>query len=299
MATVLVVGATGHLGGKAVDALLARGHQVRALVRPSTDASALTARGVTLTPGDLTDPASLATAVAGCEAVISTANGFFRRQPGESPGSVDADGHKALVAAAAQGGVRRFVLTSVLNAQLATEVPHFHAKVGTEAQLKASGMEWVSLRPGSFIDQRDDRWAPALRKGTLETIGDPARKITYVPTAEIARCLALAVDHPDASGQIVDLGCDRPASAQDLVALFSTILGKPVKLKALPLGLASTVMGAIGLFNPMVKDLRAMLRFIFTQPYIADTTLQVRLFGPVPKLQDALRDYARQQRLIG
>ncbi|MGW1745101.1 NmrA family NAD(P)-binding protein [Streptomyces sp. NPDC002092] len=43
---VLVVGATGSLGGKAVDELLKRGKSVRALVRPPTDASRLESRGV-------------------------------------------------------------------------------------------------------------------------------------------------------------------------------------------------------------------------------------------------------------
>jgi uncharacterized protein YbjT (DUF2867 family) len=298
MATVLVVGATGHLGGKAVDALLAQGHSVRALVRDAAAASSLGARGVELAVGDLNDRASLDRACAGCDAVVSTANGFFRRR-GETPQSVDADGHRNLVAAAQAAGVRRFVLTSVLNAQLAKDVLHFIAKTGTETLLRESGMEWVSLRPGSFIDQRDDRWAPSLKKGALEAMGDPDRKITYVPTSEIARCLALAVAHPDASGKTIDLGCDRPASPNDLVALFSTVLGKPVKLRALPLGVATTVMGVIGLFKPMVKDLRAMLQFIFTQPYVADTTLQTELFGPPPKLQDALRAYARDAGLLG
>ncbi|MFE0452778.1 NmrA family NAD(P)-binding protein [Streptomyces sp. NPDC058914] len=41
---VLVVGATGSLGGKVVDELLKRGKNVRALVRPTTDASRLESR---------------------------------------------------------------------------------------------------------------------------------------------------------------------------------------------------------------------------------------------------------------
>ncbi|MEU0208635.1 NmrA family NAD(P)-binding protein [Streptomyces canus] len=41
---VLVVGATGSLGGKVVDELLGRGKNVRALVRPTTDASVLKPR---------------------------------------------------------------------------------------------------------------------------------------------------------------------------------------------------------------------------------------------------------------
>ena len=44
-APMLVVGATGYLGSQVVDELLARGKNVRALVRPSTDATKLEAQG--------------------------------------------------------------------------------------------------------------------------------------------------------------------------------------------------------------------------------------------------------------
>ncbi len=56
---VLVVGGTGALGGQVVDALLARGKQVRALVRPRSDASRLEAAGVEIARGDMMDPDSL------------------------------------------------------------------------------------------------------------------------------------------------------------------------------------------------------------------------------------------------
>jgi nucleoside-diphosphate-sugar epimerase len=49
---VLVVGATGSLGGKVVDELLERGKNVRALVRPTSDASSLESRGVQIARGD-------------------------------------------------------------------------------------------------------------------------------------------------------------------------------------------------------------------------------------------------------
>ncbi|WP_461068949.1 NmrA family NAD(P)-binding protein [Streptomyces pseudoechinosporeus] len=59
---VLVVGATGSLGGKVVDELLKRGKNVRALVRPTTDASRLEKRGVEIARGDMLDLDSLVAA---------------------------------------------------------------------------------------------------------------------------------------------------------------------------------------------------------------------------------------------
>ena len=56
---VLVVGGTGHLGGRVIDQLLDRGKTVRALVRPSSDASKLEAKGVQIARGDMLDLSSL------------------------------------------------------------------------------------------------------------------------------------------------------------------------------------------------------------------------------------------------
>src|SRR5881296_3589393 len=73
--TVLVVGATGDLGGRVVDALLARGKRVRVLVREGTDPSRLAAKGVDIARGDMLDPASLERAMRGADVVVTTAAG--------------------------------------------------------------------------------------------------------------------------------------------------------------------------------------------------------------------------------
>ncbi|MEU0503086.1 NAD(P)H-binding protein [Nocardia sp. NPDC005998] len=75
-ALVLVVGATGHLGSEVVDEFLARGKNVRALVRPATGATRSAARGVQIARGDMRDPASLLAAMDGADAVITTAAGY-------------------------------------------------------------------------------------------------------------------------------------------------------------------------------------------------------------------------------
>jgi uncharacterized protein YbjT (DUF2867 family) len=75
---VLVVGATGSLGGKVVNELLKRSKSVRALVRPATDASRLETKGVEITRGDMLDLDSLVAAMHGADAVITTAAGYTR-----------------------------------------------------------------------------------------------------------------------------------------------------------------------------------------------------------------------------
>src|SRR3954463_10024436 len=109
---VLVVGATGSLGGQVVDELLERGKNVRALVRAATDASRLESRGVEIARGDMLDLDSLVAAMQGVDAVITTAAGYPRG--GKNADDIDTVGNANLAEAAQQAGVRRFVLTSIL-----------------------------------------------------------------------------------------------------------------------------------------------------------------------------------------
>ena len=66
---ILVVGSTGDLGGRVVQQLRNRGHEVRCLVRPQTDDAGLRTQGAQIARGDLTDPASLRPACLGVDTV--------------------------------------------------------------------------------------------------------------------------------------------------------------------------------------------------------------------------------------
>ncbi|WP_208614697.1 NAD(P)H-binding protein [Streptomyces regalis] len=109
---VLVVGATGSLGGKVVDELLKRGKNVRALVRATTDASRLEKRGVEIARGDMLDLGSLVAAMNGADAVITTAAGYTRG--GKNAHEIDTVGNANLAEAALfrTSGTRRSPRTS-------------------------------------------------------------------------------------------------------------------------------------------------------------------------------------------
>ncbi len=71
---VLVIGATGFLGGAVARRLLRDGHQVAALVRPSSQSPAVRDAGIALCEGSLDDASSLARAIAGADAVVNAAD---------------------------------------------------------------------------------------------------------------------------------------------------------------------------------------------------------------------------------
>ncbi|EEF52430.1 putative dihydroflavonol 4-reductase [Ricinus communis] len=71
---VVVTGASGYLGGRLCHALIEEGHSIRALVRRTSDLSALpTADSLELAYGDITDYRSLLAAFSGCHVIFHTA----------------------------------------------------------------------------------------------------------------------------------------------------------------------------------------------------------------------------------
>jgi uncharacterized protein YbjT (DUF2867 family) len=197
-------GATGNLGGQVVDELLARGKRVRGLVRPGSDASRLQAKGVEIARGDMLDLKSLVRAMIGTDAVITTAAGYTRAR--KDAHDIDAVGNANLAQAAAQAGVRRFVLTSILTSDQTPEVTHFRHKKLAEDELEELGVPFVALRPGAFLDQVTQLGGDPFAKKRFVWFGSKTVPLTFVLTSDLAGYLAVAVDAPGVDGQRIDIG---------------------------------------------------------------------------------------------
>jgi dihydroflavonol-4-reductase len=111
--TTLITGATGFVGSALAHKLLARGERVRVLVRATADRRNLESLAVEIAIGDLTDPASLAAAVKGCDTLFHVAADYRLWVP--DPAAMfqsNVEGTRQLMTAAAEAGVRRIVYTS-------------------------------------------------------------------------------------------------------------------------------------------------------------------------------------------
>ena len=107
---ILVTGATGYIGGAAARALREAGHEVSGLARSEDSAAKLIQAGLTPVMGDFADAASLASAVAGAEVVVSTASiGSLSGDPDSF--SKDRDAVRAMLAAL-DGGGKTLIFTS-------------------------------------------------------------------------------------------------------------------------------------------------------------------------------------------
>jgi dihydroflavonol-4-reductase len=121
--TILVTGATGHIGNVLVRKLVEKGEKVRALILPGEDARPLTGLEVEQVPGDVLDTSSLWDSFRGVKGVFHLA-GIITIMPGENPlvRRVNVEGTVNVLKAAMKAGVERLVYTSSIHAL--ARLPH-------------------------------------------------------------------------------------------------------------------------------------------------------------------------------
>ena len=143
---ILVVGATGRLGTAICRSLCERGSSVFGMVRASSSPEAvagLERMGVTPVVADLADRDSLRQACSGCDAVVSSMTAMGRSGSRDTIERVDRDGQLAVIAAAAEEAIERFVYVSYSGA-IGKDDPLTLAKRAVERTLKHSGMSWTA-----------------------------------------------------------------------------------------------------------------------------------------------------------
>ncbi|MEE6174935.1 NmrA/HSCARG family protein [Mycobacterium sp. 050134] len=243
---ILVTGATGAQGGAVVDALLAQGAEVRALVRnpSSASAAALAEAGVELVKGDFDDGDSLAEAASG-------AVGVFSVQMATSPKDLDGELRtgKLLIDAARRAGVGIFVHTSVARAGEERNFvgwdekrwwpPYWEGKSAVNQAVKAAGFpHWVILKPAfmmdNFIPPKAAWLFPSLARGEIATALQSETRMDLIAAADVGRFAAAAFDDPKRwDRQEIDLAAVS-LTMDEVASSISKATGRTVTARALP-----------------------------------------------------------------
>jgi NADH dehydrogenase len=288
----LVVGATGLLGPEICRRLTEAGRQVRALIRPTSNAgkhAELQAFGVELVEGDLKDAASLARACASVEAVISTASSTLSRQAGDSIESVDQQGQLALVEAARVAGVDHFVFMS-FRENPRIQFPLTVAKRAVERALASSGMAYTIIQASYFMEV----WlTPALgfdpANGKVRVYGDGTRPISWISYRDVARAAAAAVTEGTARNMVVELGGPQALTPREVVRMFEAAGAGEIATESVP---ESTLESQMDTATDSLQKSFAGLMLQYAAGDAIDTTTSRRLF---PFQMTSVRDFIAAQ----
>src|SRR5262249_29596881 len=195
-------------------------------------------QNIEIVQGNLEDPASL-------QDVVRGVYGVFSVQDYWAVGAVrEVQQGKNLADAAAAARVEHFVYSSVGGAERNSGIDHWESKWEIEKYIRKLGLPATMLRPAAFME---NYYIEQVEIGILKgKLVDPIRAdkpYQTIATDDIGAFAALAFDRPnDFIGLNLEIAGSELTNPQ-AAAVFSRVLGKPVKFQKLPMPVVRLVLG--------------------------------------------------------
>jgi nucleoside-diphosphate-sugar epimerase len=260
----LITGATGFVGGHIAEALVQRGWQVSAIVRPTSDTKFLEKLAIKLHRGELGDARLLADALADVNVVVHAAAKVGDWGPVEDYRAVNVEQLRALLDACKGKPLSRFIHVSSLGvyegrhhygSDESVPLPKQHADGYTQTKVESEhlvlqyhrdfAVPVVVLRPGFVYGPRDRTVLPRiidnLRKHQVRYPGGGNAAMNTIFVGNFVQAVLLALDNPKAVGQIYNLTDGEFVSKRNFIEAICDALGLDKPTGTPPLWLAKIV----------------------------------------------------------
>ena len=277
--TLVVTGATGHLGRLTVEALLRRGvpaEQITATGRRTETLADLAERGVTVRRADYTDPVSLGEAFAGADRLLLVSSSEVGQRLTQHANAIDA---------AVAAGIGLVAYTSILKADTSTlSLAEEHR--ATEGLLADSGVAYVVLRNGWYTENYTAQLPVYLEHGIVGAAGEG--RVSAATRGDFAEAAAAVLTEEGHAGGTYELG--GPAfTMTELARVVSEVSGRAVTYTDLPVEQYTQVLVGAGLPEPMAAVYADGDRGIAAGELYVDTADLEKLLGrPATPLADTV-----------
>jgi NADH dehydrogenase len=245
MTTVSVFGGTGFLGRRLVRRLAAEGATLRIAVRsPDRARSVLQAADldrVTVLRADVRDPASVAAAVAGVDAVVNAVSAYVEK-PGVTFESVHEQGAGRLAQEAAAAGVARLVLVSGIGADPASRSPYIRARGRGELVVRQAFPSATIVRPSAMFGPGDALFgtlADIVRLlPVVPLVGGGRTRLQPVYVEDVAEAIVRILADPGTAGRTYELAGPGVYTLRELISFALRLVDKRRLLVPVPFAIA-------------------------------------------------------------
>jgi NAD(P)H dehydrogenase (quinone) len=245
-----ITGITGKVGGALARTLLAAGQPVRAVVRDAMKGRSWAEQGCEIAVAEMQDAAALT-------AAFSDASGVFVLPPSEfdpAPGFPEA---RAVITAvkSALEAARPFkvVCLSTIGAQ-ATQPNLLTQRTLMEQALRQLTIPVTFLRPAWFMENFAWDAASARDNGVIASFLQPLDKpVAMVATADVGRVAAELIQQDWKGCRVVELEAARRITPNEVAATFTSILGHPVRIAAVPRETWGSLFESQGMKDPIPR----------------------------------------------
>ena len=274
--TLLVTGASGHLGRRVLELLLEthKGTIIAATRTPEKLAD-FSQRGVVVRHADFEDQASLLQAFKGVDRLLLISTDAL-----DVPGR-RLNQHRNAIKAAEQAGVSHVVYTSIINPGPDSPVFVGPDHRGTEEALAATKMGWTALRENIYTEMLLMSLAQAFQTGKLiNAIGDG--KAAYITREDVARAAAVALTSSFDGRQTLDITGPEAVSQYEMAAIASKVAGREITYIPVELEALIQTMEANGLPRPLAEGYASFDAAIAQDKFSAVATTVEDLTGRKP-----------------
>ncbi|MGW1713741.1 NAD(P)H-binding protein [Streptomyces sp. NPDC002156] len=234
--SIVVTGATGHLGRHVVEQLLEKvpADQITAVVRDAEKASGFAARGVKIAVANYNEPETFDGVIAaGDKVLLISGNEFDKGRVGQ---------HKVVLEAAKAAGAALLAYTSApgtLTAALADD------HKGTEAAILESGVPYSLLRNGWYNENYTEQIAVALEHGVTQAAGEG--KVASAARADYAAAAVAVLTGEGHENSTYELSGDTAWTFAEYAAEVSKQSGKDVPYNAVSVEVFTGILTGAGL----------------------------------------------------
>lgn len=261
IARVLVAGASGASGCCVVEALLSRGYQVIAVVRPGT-AWAMTHERLEVVQAEVSREPRWHQRVRACDAVVSCL--ASRTGSAQDARRVEFDANRSVLAAAEHWQVKRFLLLSAICVQK-PRLAFQKEKLRFEDCLRQSLVPWTIVRPTAFFRSLSGQVSRVQAGKAFLVFGNGALTACKpIAGKDLAHFMVDRLEDPGSVGKILPIGGPGPAlTPNDQVALLARLLNRPIKTRSIPPGFflaLARLFDGLGWLLPRCRDRAEFLR---------------------------------------
>ena len=233
---ILMIGATGNIGSEVARHLVAKGVEVRALVRDVAKAEAMLGSKVQWVTGDLSRPETVAAAMRGADKLFLV-----------TPLHLDQVAMKSVaIQAAKSAGVKHIVMSTGIGAgpDAGVEIGRWHGK--NQEEVKATGIAYTFLQPGFFM-QNMLMFAGTIREQGAFYLPLGDGKVSWVDARDIAQVGVTALTEAGHENKEYPITGGEAISCTEMAATLSDVLGKSVNYVDVPLAAAKQGMVSAGM----------------------------------------------------
>jgi NAD(P)H dehydrogenase (quinone) len=277
--SIVVTGATGHLGRHVVEQLLEKvpADRITAVVRDESKAADFAARGVRLAVADYNRPETFdGVFAAGDRVLLISGNEFDKGRVAQ---------HKVVIDAAKAAGVALLAYTSAPGGMTAALVDDHR---GTEEILLASGLPYTLLRNGWYHENYTENLAPVLEHAAVVQAAGEGR-ISSASRADYAAAAVAVLTGEGHENTTYELGGDEAWGFAEYAAELSRQTGKEIVYNSVPVDAYTKILTGAGLPEPLAAILAGVDVSIAKGELVVSTGDLSRLAGrPTTPLADAI-----------